>query len=95
MSRPRKATTTPRKSRSGGPPIYTPETADARRAGDIRLRLTPERAAALRALAKARGVSLVALVSEWIDGASVLPGVSRKEHDLCFCPLPIRPAVVC
>lgn len=86
MSRPRKATATPRKSRSGGPPIYTPETADARRAGDIRLRLTPERAAALRALAKARNVSLVALVSEWID-AAVLPGVSRKEHDLCFCPL--------
>lgn len=59
-----------RPRRSGGPPVYTPETAEARRAGDIRLRLTPERAAALRALAKARGVSLVALVSEWIDAAA-------------------------
>lgn len=86
MSRPRKAAAAPRKSRSGGPPIYTPETAGARRAGDIRLRLTPERAAALRALARARGLTLVALVSEWIDGASVLPGFREKSTAGAFAP---------
>lgn len=85
MSRPRKATP-PRRPRKGGKPVYTPETAEARRAGDIRLRLTPERAAALRALAKARGVSMVALVSEWIDGASVLSGFSRIDRPVSFLP---------
>ena len=46
---------------SGGPPRYTPETAAARRLGDLRIRLTPEEAAAFRAWAERHG-GLAALV---------------------------------
>ena len=45
----------PRKRRSGGPPVYTPETAEARTAGKVTIRLTPEEAAAWRAWAAEYG----------------------------------------
>jgi hypothetical protein len=46
--------------RRGGPPVYTPATAAARSAGDLRLRLAPQEAAAWREWAEEHG-GLVAL----------------------------------
>lgn len=50
------------KPRRGGPPIYTPETAELRAAGKVTLRLAPEVAARLRQL----GAEHPGGVSGWV-----------------------------
>lgn len=57
------------KRRKGGPPTYTEATAAKRKAGDIRLRLTPEQADKLRTLATGHPGGMSGLVARWIETA--------------------------
>lgn len=54
------------KPRKGGPPIYAPETETARAEGKLTVRLLPEEAAQVRALAAKHG-GLAALVRLWLS----------------------------
>lgn len=71
MTRPRK--------RRGGPPRYTEATAQARREGDLRIRLLPEEAQAFRAWAEECG-GLAALVRHLLRERSA--PVEAWLHDL-------------
>lgn len=55
------------KPRKGGKPTYSPETAARRRAGQITLGLSPERASALRSLGEHHAGGMTGVVSDWID----------------------------
>lgn len=55
------------KPRKGGPPTYTPETAQRRAQGEIKLRLAPEVAARLRELGAAHPGGVSGLVTEWVE----------------------------
>lgn len=73
---------TPPRKRRGGPPRYTEATAQARREGDLRIRLLPEEAQAFRAWAEECG-GLAALVRHLLRERSDRPApVEAWLHEL-------------
>lgn len=73
---------TTRKPRRGGPPRYTEATAQARREGDLRIRLLPEEAQAFRAWAEECG-GLAALVRHLLRERSDRPApIEAWLHEL-------------
>lgn len=53
-------------ARRGGPPTYTPETAERRASGEVKLRLSPEMAARLRQLGAQHPGGVSGLVASWV-----------------------------